>query len=378
MEELIPRFFKSPKESFFLFGPRGTGKSTWLRSNYKDALWVDLLDPDTFRPYIAKPERLEELVFGNPGKKTVIIDEVQKAPALLDVVHGLIEKKLKIQFILTGSSARKLKRTSVNLLAGRALKRSFYPFIASELSDKFDFQNALEFGMLPLAFNSSNKDDVLRAYVSLYISEEVKAEGLVRNIGNFSRFLEAVSFSHSSQLNIANVAADCQVERKVVENYVSILEDLMLSCRIPVFTKRAKRAVASHPKFYFFDVGVYRSLRPRGPLDKPEEVEGAALEGLVAQHLLAWNAYHGEKNSLYYWRTRAGSEVDFVLYGSGKFWAIEVKNSKKISDADLRPLRTFKEDYPECKTFFLYRGSERLLKYGIQCMPCEEFLKELI
>ena len=377
MEKLIPRFFKQPKESFFLFGPRGTGKSTWLHLNFKDALWIDLLNPDSFRIYNARPERLKELILGNPSKKTVIIDEVQKSPVLLDVVHSLIEQKLKIQFILTGSSSRKLKRTGVNLLAGRAVRRSFYPFIAAELKNKFDFSDALRYGMLPLVFESKDKENVLKTYVSLYISEEVMAEGLVRNIGNFSRFLEAISFSHASLLNITNVGSECQVERKVVENYVSILEDLMLSYRIPVFTKRAKRAVASHPKFYFFDIGVFRALRPTGPLDKPEEIEGAALEGLVAQHLLAWNSNGGDKNSLYYWRTRAGSEVDFVLYGKDDFLAIEVKNSAKINDTDLRSLRSFKEDYPECKAFFLYRGKERFLKYGINCIPCEEFLKEL-
>jgi predicted AAA+ superfamily ATPase len=235
----------------------------------------------------------------------------------------------------------------------------------------------LEFGLIPLIFEASNKEKVLKTYAALYVSEEVQAEGLVRNIGNFSRFLEAISFSHGALLNISNVARECQVERKVVENYVSILEDLLLSFRVPVFTKRAKRAVVNHAKFYFFDAGVFRSLRPEGPLDRPEEIAGATLEGLVAQHLMAWNSYRGEKNSLFYYRTRAGSEVDFVLYGKEVFWAIEVKNTSRINDSDLRSLKNFQEDYPECQTFFLYRGKERLKKGQINCIPCDQFLAEL-
>jgi predicted AAA+ superfamily ATPase len=377
MATLIPRFFTAPKESFFLFGPRGTGKSTWLKENYASALWIDLLDPETFRLYTAYPERLSELVLGNPEKKTVVIDEVQKAPELLNVVHSLIEKKLGIQFILTGSSSRKLKRSGVDLLAGRALKKSLHPFMAAELTHEFDFGNSLKYGMLPLVLESKNKQDTLNSYVALYIQEEVQAEGLVRNIGNFSRFLEAISFSHGSLLNISNVARECQVERKVVENYVTILEDLMLSHRIGVFSKRAKRATVTHSKFYFFDAGVFRSLRPAGPLDRSEEIDGAALEGLVAQHLIAWNSYRGEKTSLFYWRTRAGSEVDFVVYGKDFFWAIEVKNTAKISDSDLRSLQAFKDDYPEAQAIFLYRGKEKLLKKGIHCIPCEQFLQKL-
>lgn len=377
MKTLIPRFFTPPKESFFLFGPRGTGKSTWLKQYYANALWLDLLDPETFRFYSAYPERLRELVLGNPEKKAVVIDEVQKAPELLEVVHSLIEKKLGIQFILTGSSSRKLKRTGVDLLAGRALRRTLHPFVAAELGGRFDLEAALKYGTLPLVFEADDKEKTLNSYAALYVQEEVQAERLVRNIGNFSRFLEAVSFSHGSLLNISNVARECQVERKVVESYVAILEDLLLSHRVPVFTKRARRAIANHPKFYFFDAGVFRSLRSAGPLDRSEEIAGAALEGMVAQHLIAWNAYRGEKNRLFYWRTRAGSEVDFIVYGREVFWAIEVKNTARISDSDLRSLRTFKVDYPECQPIFLYRGQEKLLKNGIHCVPCEQFLKKL-
>lgn len=189
--------------------------------------------------------------------------------------------------------------------------------------------------------------------------------------------MEAISFSHGSILNISNVARECSIERKVVEGYVKILEDILLAFRIPVFTRRAQRALVSHPKFYFFDTGVFRTLRPRGPLDRPEEIEGAALEGLVAQHLRAWIAYQGNKYELFFWRSRAGVEVDFVMYGEQGIFAVEVKNSNRIRPKDLRSLNAFRQDYPQGKALFLYRGNERLLKNEILCIPCEEFLKEL-
>ena len=375
--EVIPRFFPIPKQSFFLFGPRGTGKSLWVRKLFREALWVDLLDPETYRLYSSRPERLRELIEGNPRKKQVVIDEVQKVPELLAAVHGIIEEKNQLQFVLTGSSARKLKRGGVDLLAGRALIRTLHPFMAAELGNIFQLDASLRHGLLPLVVASANPEDVLKAYHALYLREEVQQEGLVRNIGNFSRFLETISFSHASLLTISNVARECEVERKTVEGFVGILEDLLLSFRLPVFAKRAKRATVAHPKFFLFDAGVFRSLRPKGPLDRPEEMEGAALEGLVVQHLRAWNAYRGERNNLYYWRTRSGLEVDVVLYGEDGFWAIEIKNSRKVYPQDTRSLRAFKEDYPECESLLLYRGTERVKMSQVLCLPCEEFLRQL-
>ena len=265
----------------------------------------------------------------------------------------------------------------MNLLAGRALMKHMHPFMAAELKNLFDVDKALKVGMIPLVLNSSDPVATLQAYVDLYLREEVQMEGLTRNIGNFSRFLEAVSFSHGSVLNISNIARECQIERKVVEGYVGILEDLLLAYRIPVFTRRAKRTVASHPKFYFFDAGIYNILRPAGPLDRSEEKMGAALEGIVAQHLRAWIDYFQPGTRLYFWRTTAGSEIDFVIYGKEIFWAVEVKNSATIHPQDLRALKGFQEDYPEAKTFLLYRGRERLTRDGISIEPVTEFLLRL-
>jgi len=375
--EIVERFFTAPKRSFFLFGPRGTGKSTWAESAFPDAITIDLLQLEAFREYAARPERLRELLDANPKAKDIVIDEVQRVPSLLRVVHALTEQRRAVRFVLTGSTARKIKRADVDLLAGRALLRTLHPFMAAELGRSFRLEDALRLGMVPLVVRAEEADTVLRSYVALYIQEEVKAEALVRDVGNFTRFLEVASLSHAAVLNVSNLARECEIGRKTAEGYLAILDDLLLAHRVPVFTKRAKRAVASHPKFYLFDAGVFRSLRPKGPLDRPEEADGAALEGLVMQHLRAWNAYRGEKNGIHYWRTRSGVEVDIILYGEEGIWAIEVMNSRQIRPQDLRGLKSFLEDYPQARPLLLYRGKERLKRDGILCVPCDEFLGRL-
>lgn len=377
--ELVRRLFTAPRGSFFLFGPRGTGKSTWLRQHFPEAVYVDLLDPEAYRLYAARPERLRELAEGNPQAHTLVVDEVQKVPALLDVVHQLVEAKGRppLQFVLTGSSARKLKRSGVDLMAGRLVLKTLHPFMAAELGSRFSMTEALELGMLPLVLASPDPRETLRSYVSLYLREEVQAEGLVRNVGSFSRFLEAISLSHGSLLSIAEVARQCEVGRKTVEAYVEILEDLLLGFRVQPFTKRARRQLVAHPKFFYVDAGVFRSVRPRGPLDAPEEIGGAALEGLVAQHLRAWIAYGGGDHQLCFWRTKAGLEVDFVVYGPDTLAAVEVKSARSVHPKDTRPLAAFLEDYPKARACLLYGGRERLKIDGILCLPCEEFLRHL-
>lgn len=375
----LGRFLEIPSGSCFLFGPRGTGKSTWLRECLPDALTVNLLRPETFRELSARPERLRELVLGaREGERDVVLDEVQRVPELLSVVHDLMESGdgAARRFVLTGSSARRLRREGTNLLGGRAVLRTMHPFMAAELPD-FDLERSLTMGMVPLVTMANDPADALRAYATLYLEQEVQAEGLVRNVGAFARFLEVVSFSHGALLNVSNVARETQASRKTVEGYLEILEDLLLAWRLPVFTRRAQRATVMHPKFYLFDAGVFRSLRPAGPLDRPQEIDGAALEGLVAQHLRAWIAYGREPFELSYWRTRAGIEVDFVVYGSGGFWALEVKNSATVRAEDVRALRAFREEYPECEPLLLYRGEARLLVDGVRCLPVGEFLMGL-
>lgn len=374
---IISRFFTIPKESFFLFGPRGTGKSTWLRARLPGALYLDLLEPGLHRRMATRPERLRDLLAGAPGACTVVIDEIQRVPELLSVVHAVLEEPSPPRFVLTGSSARKLRRGDVNLLGGRALHQTLHPFMAAELPD-FDLDRALRLGLVPLIVDASAPERTLDAYASLYIDQEVRAEGLTRDVGAFARFLEAISFSHGGQLNLASVARECEVSRRMVEGYVGILEDLLMAFRLPVFRKRAKRATVARDKFYLFDAGVFRSLRPTGPLDRPGEIDGQALEGLVAQHLRAWAAYSSDDLSLYYWRTRGGTEVDFIGYGQAGFHAFEVKNARRVHSTDLRALRTFRTDYPEADAVMLYRGRERLRIDGIWCLPVGDFLREMV
>jgi predicted AAA+ superfamily ATPase len=374
--EFKSRFFSMPKGSFFLFGPRGTGKSTWLRHELPDGVFVDLLKPEVYRELQARPERLREIALGSPRKRTVVLDEVQRVPELLNVVHDLLEQAEPPRFVLTGSSARKLRRGGVDLLAGRAVLRTLHPFMAAEIPE-FSLENALRLGLLPLVVAAGDPEDTLRAYAALYLEQEVQLEGWARNIGDFARFLESISLSHGAVLNISNVARECQIERKTATGYVEIIEDLLLGFRVPVFTRRAKRRTAAHPKFYFFDAGVFRTLRPKGPVDVREGFEGAALEGLVAQHLRAWIAYGKREAQIYYWRTRSGVEVDFIIYGEAGFWAIEVKNASRVRPEDLGGLKGFAADYPECEPLLLYRGRERLKIDRIRCLPVDDFLREL-
>ena len=374
---LIPRYFKESGKSYFLFGPRGTGKSTWLRKIHPDAAWIELLDSATYRSFLAYPERLEEYVELYRSKGVVIIDEIQRVPQLLSMVHKLMEKMPEMRFILTGSSARKIKQAGVDLLGGRAIIKTMHPFMAVELGNNFLIEKSLESGLIPLVWSSEHPAETAQGYIGLYLDQEIRAEGLIRRLDNFTRFLETLSFSHGQLLSISEISRECQVKRTTVDGYIEILEDLLIAKRVPVFSRRAKRALVAHTKFYFFDCGVYRSLRPRGPLDRPENLLGQALEGLVYQHLQAWIDYSGLDMRLFFWRTKAGSEVDFIVYGSDCFWAIEVKNSSTIRHSDLSPLRTFNEDYPESIPIFLYRGKEVTKQNGVLCLPVEIFLKKL-
>lgn len=376
--ELIHRQLNAPDQHFFLLGPRGTGKSTWLHQQFDNALWLDLLDTSTYRSLLAHPERLIDVVEANSAKQHIIIDEVQRIPELLHIVHKIIEEKRDQQFILTGSSARKLKREGVDLLAGRAIIKKMHPFIASELGSKFSVETALQFGLLPVVHSSNTPLESLNAYIHLYLEQEIKAEGLVRNLDQFTRFLEAVSYSHANNLNVSDIARECEVKRTTVVGFIDILFDLLIAWKIPVFSKRAKRALVTHNKFYIFDAGVFRILRPAGFIDRTEEIEGQGLEGLVVQHLQTWIDYSGSDDKIYYWRTRGGAEVDFIVYGSNQFYAIEVKNSSRVRSEDLSGLKSFITDYPECTPVLLYRGKERIKIEGVLCIPVSQYLIEII
>lgn len=370
----ITRDIKIPESSFFLFGPRGTGKSTFVKNLVdKSSLYIDFLEPDTFRTYTAYPETLLKTIDAvRPAQ--VIIDEVQKVPEILDVVHKIMEEK-KIRFILTGSGPRKLKKTGADLLGGRALYCRMHPFTAGELGSEFSLDKALQTGLIPVVERSADPAKTLSAYIDIYLREEIMAEGLVRNLGSFARFLEIISFSHGTVLNVSNLARECQTGRGIVTGYIDILADLLLAYRLPVFAKRAKRKTSSHPKLYLFDTGLYRRLRQRGPLDVESEITGPALEGLVGQHLRAYSDFVLPDVDLYCWRSLAGNEVDFILYGGKTFVAVEVKNTRVVRPNDYNGLTSFGDDYPEASLVLLYRGNVMMKHKNILVVPVEMFLR---
>jgi len=363
------------RKSFFLFGPRGTGKTTWLRQKLPESLFINLLRSDFYLPLSANPAHLRTLI-PNDYAGWIIIDEIQRIPELLNEVHDLIESKKHI-FILTGSSARKLRRDNVNLLAGRALTYHMHPLTVAEQGDAFRLEDSLRYGHLPARFSEPDPAKYLRDYIQTYLREEVMQEGLTRNLGHFSRFLEVASFSQGSVINISEVARDAHIQRPVAESYFSILEDLLIGIRLPVFAKRAKRQLITHAKFYYFDAGVYRTIRPAGPLDSPAEIDGPALETLVLQELRAINDYRGLGYDIQFWRTKHGLEVDFVLYGPQGLIGVEIKRARTINPRDLKALREFKADYPEARCLLLYGGEQPLFIGDIRVIPIRDALRSL-
>ncbi len=375
---MFNRIIKLPlegKSSIFLFGPRGTGKTSWLKKHLPNSLYFDLLHFPTYTRLSAEPHKLATLI--PPGYTDwIIIDEVQRVPELLNEVHRLIEER-KLRFLLTGSSARSLRRYGVNLLAGRALRYYMHPLTIQEIGDDFNFSHALQYGLLPEAVGHEYPAKYLETYVQTYVKEEVLQEGLTRNIGAFTRFLEVASFSQGSMLNASEIGRELSLSRHKVAEYFDILEDLLIAKRIFPFKQRAKRRVVAHQKFYFFDTGVYRALRPMGPLDSLQEVEGAALETLFLQSLQAINDYFSLGYSIYFWRTSTGTEVDFVLYGPRGLHAFEIKRASKTSSAAFKGLKAFQAEYPEAKLSVIYLGEHKEYHEAITAIPFVQALKEL-
>ena len=375
---MFERLIKKPLESrksFFLFGPRGTGKTTWLKHRLPDALFVNLLQSEYYNRLSANPGHLRQLI---PPDHTgwTVIDEVQRIPALLNEVHDLIEAR-GLVFVLTGSSARTLRRREVNLLAGRALTYRMHPLTAVEQHKAFNLRDSVQLGHLPARFSESDPAKYLKDYVQTYLREEVMQESLTRNIAHFAHFLEVASFSQGATINISAVAREAHIERSVAENYFSILEDLLIAVRLPVFSRKAKRKLISQKKFYFFDAGVFRAIRPVGPLDFDAEIDGPALETLVLQELRAVNDNHDYGYQISFWRTRSSLEVDFVLYGPRGLLAIEIKRSTQIQPRDTRALREFKKDYPPAKCYVFYGGPSPVYMDEVTVLPIEHALRNL-
>ncbi|MGB5368674.1 MAG: AAA family ATPase [Polyangiales bacterium] len=369
---------KPGTESFFLWGPRQTGKSTLLRQTYSDGRWIDLLKAEEFRRYVARPELLrQEIEAGEtePGRQ-IVIDEIQKVPALLDEVHWLIENR-GLHFALCGSSARKVKRGAANLLGGRATRYELHGLSASELGREFDLDRMLNHGYLPRIYGATRPKRMLDAYVADYLKEEIAAEGLVRSLPSFSDFLDAAALSDAELVNFSSIARECGVSSNTTKSYFQILEDTLIGRWLPAYRKRPKRRVIGSPKFYFVDVGVVNRLARRGELLSGSEIYGKAFENWVFHELSAFVSYQEFDGALSYWRVASGIEVDFVL-GNMQL-AIEAKSSARITRDHLKGLRSLVEDHPHVGRRVVVCREPRARKTddGIEILPATTFVRRL-
>jgi predicted AAA+ superfamily ATPase len=361
-----------PAETFFLWGPRQTGKSTLLRESYPDAVWYDLLETDRYLRLLERPSLLREelLALGTP--RLVVIDEVQKAPLLLDEVHGLMERRGWV-FALCGSSARKVRRGHANLLGGRALRYELFGLVSAELGRELDLERLLNHGYLPRHYFGASHVARLRAYVDDYLKEEIAAEGLVRNLGRFSAFLDAAALSDAEIVNFSTIARDCGVSAPTVKEYFQILVDTLLGRFLPAYTRRPKRRIVQSPKFYFADVGVVNHLAKRGSVRPGGELFGKAFENWVCHELSAHRSYSGLHYDLSHWRLSTGVEVDFIA-GDMQV-AIEAKSARRIDDDDLKGLRELARDHTRIQRRLIVCLEDRARRTddGIEILPWRRF-----
>ena len=373
---MIERIFKlqdAENESVFFFGARQTGKTTLLKELFPDVRYYDLLKSDEFERFSRRPWLLrEELQDGHDGE-LVIIDEIQKLPVLLDEVHWLIVNR-DLRFILTGSSARKLRRSGVNLLGGRALRNTFYPLVSAEIPD-FDLDRVLNNGMLPRHYLVSDATRRLSGYVGNYLQTEIVEEALVRNLQSFTRFLDAAALTSGEMLVYNNVASDCGVSAVTAKAYFEILIDTLFGFMIPAYTKVMKRRLIQAPKFYLFDVGVTNYLLKRSHLKQGSPEYGHAFEHFIMQELVAYFGYNQYDNVISYWRTNSGVEVDAVLGDADV--AIEIKSSTEVKDSQMKGLKSFSDDYPQARLIVVSLDKYRRRKENIEIIPVREFLTDL-
>ena len=366
-----------PQQSAFLWGPRKTGKTTYLKAQFPDSLVYDFLKTDLFLEFSKRPSLLREQILAKDEdaiSSPIILDEVQKVPQLLDEVHWLIENT-GLSFIMCGSSARKLKRGKANLLGGRAWRYEMFPFVSAELG-KLDLLKALNRGLIPAHYFQDTYKKSLRAYTQDYLKEEVFDEGLTRNIPAFSRFFDAMGFSHGELTNFSNIARECGVDSKTVKEYYQILKDTLLGEFIEPFKKRQNRQVISRTsKFYLFDVGVAGTITKRHVRQERGVDFGKAFEHFILMEIKAHNSYHEIDYEINFWRTKSGLEVDFIL-GRGEI-AIEVKGSGSIQNKDLRPINAFVETYDPRKALVVCNEKEERLVGKILITPWRKFLRDL-
>ncbi len=381
MMSVYTRRLRPPDRSFFLFGPRATGKTTWLREHFASARWYNLLLDGEMIRLTRDPELFLLEAAALPAGSWVVVDEVQRAPGLLNSVHELLSRRnLGLRFALTGSSARKLKRGQANLLAGRAVTRRFFPLVAQEVGFELDVLDVLRFGMLPSVRSERSHQgrvDLLEAYGEVYLAEEIRAEALVKNLAAFARFLEVAALMNGQVTSISAIARDAGIARPTVQGYFDVLVDTLIGTWVPAFRPRARVKEVAHSKFYFFDSGVARSLarRLREPLESSER--GPLLETYVLHELRAYINDSGCGGELFYWRTPSGTEVDFVWSRGNRRVAIDVKASARWRSNEVRGLKELARNLSQTRAIAVYLGEHILNDDEVEVLPLRTFLERL-
>ena len=375
---MYARYLPTPTRSILLFGPRGTGKSTWIRDRFPDTVTYDLLDTRETLRLSKDPHSLYRELATLSAGSWAVIDEVQKVPQLLDEVHRLIEGQ-GLRFVLSGSSARKLRRGGVNLLAGRAVTTSMFPLVSAELSFEFDPERALRFGMLPMSVTADAPQDYLRTYAETYLVQEIQAEALTRNLGAFARFLEIAARQNGQVTNAVSIARDAGINRRTVQNHFEILTDTLIGFWLPAWKLKSATRQVQQSKFYFFDSGVARALGGRLAYPPTSDELGALAETFVLNELRAWLGYSGTDYKLWFWRSYDGVEVDVLCETVEGFVAIEIKASVRWEKRFNRGLHRVVEDIGKARTscYGVYLGERAALWDDVQVLPLVDFLKRL-
>lgn len=360
-------------EGMFLFGARQTGKSTLLKERFKGAIYYDLLNPSVRRAFKLNPNSLWEALQGKPAGTLVIVDEIQKVPELLDVVHSLMVEK-GLFFILSGSSSRKLKRSGANTLGGRAIPETLYPLVWPEVTD-FQIDRAVQNGMIPRHYMVEDATKRLSGYVKVYLDEEIREEGEVRELDAFERFMEVAAICDGEMLNYSNIASDCGVSAKTVKSYFQILYDTLIGYEIPAFREEIKRKVVQAARFYYFDVGLANYLMGRHNLKRGTDDYGHAFEHYVIQEIIAYKGYNDKRDNISYWHTYDKKEVDIVI-GDAKV-AIEIKSTEHVETKHKKGLKAFREEYPECRLLLVSLDPITRKSGDIELIYVLDFLKML-
>jgi len=375
---MIARLLEKPKQSTLLLGPRGTGKSTWIHHHFTDAVIYDLLSTSEALRLSRDPSTLYRELESGPADRWVVIDEVQKVPDLLDEVHRLIENRGR-RFVLSGSSARKLRRGGTNLLAGRALVAEMFPFVSAELGDDLSIIEMLANGSLPMAVLGDDPISYLTTYAETYLQEEIRAEALTRNIGHFSRFLEIAARQNGQVTNMAGIARDAAVSRQTVQNYFSVLVDTLIGYWIEPWKLKRRTKQVQHPKFYFFDPGVVRALSSRIAYPVAYEERGPLLETLLLNEIRSYLSYAKRPYRIHFWRNYDGIEVDFLCETSEGFVSAEFTASARWDTRFSRGLQRMRAELGErlIKRYGVYLGDRAALWDDVHILPVKEFLKRL-